>query len=91
LRHLLRFGDVWGAANAPRGNLRCSRLLGNRLEIHPIHAPEMAIEILEITAIHEVIVILRRRIDHAPGALGFANEIVDLSPAIGRYANQKLG
>jgi len=51
----------------------------------------MAIEILEITAIHEVIVILRRRIDHAPGALGFANEIVDLSPAIGRYANQKLG
>src|SRR5450631_758820 len=50
----------------------------------------MAIEILETTAIHEVIVILRRRIDHAAGALGLADEIVDLSAAIGRYANQNL-
>jgi hypothetical protein len=74
----------------PRSRRWCSRLLGDRLEIRPIHAPEMAIEILETTAIHEVIVILRRRIDHAAGALGLADEIVDLSAAIGRYANQNL-
>jgi hypothetical protein len=80
---------IW-RAKRPRSRRWCSRLLGDRLEIRPIHAPEMAIEILETTAIHEVIVILRRRIDHAAGALGLADEIVDLSAAIGRYANQNL-
>jgi hypothetical protein len=50
----------------------------------------MAIEILETTAIYEVVVILRRRIDHAAGLPGLADEIVDLSAAVGRYANQNL-
>jgi hypothetical protein len=80
---------IW-RANWPRSRRWRSRLVGDRLEIHPIHAPEMAIEILETTAIHEVIIILRRRIDHAAGAPGLADDIVDLSAAIGRYANQDL-
>src|SRR5260370_29159264 len=40
--------------------------------------------------IHEVVVVLRRRIDHAADALGLADEIVNLSAAVGRYANQNL-
>src|SRR5882724_7013033 len=71
-----------GARSGARSRRRCGRLLGDRLEIHPIHAPEMAIEILETTAIHEVVVVLRRRIDHAAGTLGLADEIVDLSAAV---------
>jgi hypothetical protein len=43
--------------------------LATASKIHPIHAPEMAIEILETAAIHEVVVVLRRQIDHAAGAL----------------------
>src|SRR4051794_14138665 len=67
-----------------------SRILGDRLEIHPIHAPEMAIQILETPAIHEVVLVSRRGIDHAAGAPGPADDIVDLGAAIGRYANQDL-
>src|ERR1700681_4217680 len=78
------------ARGGARSRRWCSRSLGDRLEIHPVHAPEMAIEIFETTAIHEVVVILRRRIDHAAGALGLADEIVDLGAAVGRYANQNL-
>jgi hypothetical protein len=59
-------------------------LPGDRLEIDPTDAPEMAIEILETTAIHEVVVVLRRRIDHAAGGPSLADEIVDLGAAVGR-------
>ena len=48
-----------GARSGARSRRCCSRILGDRLEIHPIHTPEMAIEILETTAIHEVVVVLR--------------------------------
>ena len=88
-RDLALAGDL-ACESGARSRRWCSRLLGDCLEIHPIHAPEMAIEILETTAIHEVVVVSRRRIDHAAGALGLADEIVDLSAAIGRYANQNL-
>jgi hypothetical protein len=78
-----------GVRNGARSRRRRHRL-GDRLEIHPVHAPEMAIEILETAAIHEVVVILRRQINHAARAPGLADEIVDLGAAVGRYTNQNL-
>jgi hypothetical protein len=50
----------------------------------------MTIRILEAAAIHEAVFVLRAGIGHAARSLGVADDIVDLVPAIGGQAEQRL-
>src|SRR4051794_22006589 len=61
-----------------------------RLEIHPHHFPDMAVRILEAAAVHEAVILLRRRIGLAASAAGLADHRVHRFAAVRRDADQHL-
>src|SRR5829696_8480335 len=61
-----------------------------RGDIHPHHLPDMPIRILEAAAVHEAVVLARRRIDHPARRTRLLDRSVNVVSALGRDAEQHL-
>src|ERR1700743_2316011 len=73
------------------GNSSVRRMgLGGSLDVHPHHLPDVAVRIFETAAINEAIILLGRWIGAASGATGFADDGVDVVPAVGGKTDQHL-
>ena len=81
--------SVWRVKTEGLGVRRRGHRFRRRLDIHPRHAPHVAVGILETAPIHEVEILHRRWIEIAAGRLRLADHVVDRLSAVGEQTEQR--